>query len=445
MKFHLSELGRISTEKLGPEFPLATFRALRATPLTETDTKTVAAFGPGEGLNGAGRIGVISSAGHSVELLPKTFDVDGDLDRARRLANVLIEEFIDAPTAKAIGPAATDSIKIDLSERPMARFMEEVAVVIERGMRARYRPRQELRRYVKGQINFAALARMHAGQRHLTPVRELTFSLDRPENRLIRSALMAVGRRSSSSVRRTHAVGLVQAMENVPMSHDVAGDFRLWDRTQLMSHYRAIEPWCRLVLQPATGVTDGREQSEAWLWNTHILFERLVAKRLHARLVSRGESLIEQGSDSERPYLGVRESGEEAFLLKPDLMITSGRQVVAILDTKWKVGAEPAGREDDSDLAREIEGDVETMSASLPLTRPDVYQMYTYARHFGCDRSVLIYPATAEFFHPSVFTLSGLVLVAVPYDVVADRFLLGAEDRARGFLGAQLFEILSMQ
>lgn len=69
--------------------------------------------------------------------------------------------------------------------------------------------------------------------------------------------------------------------------------------------------------------------------------------------------------------------------------------------------------------------------------------MYTYARHFGCSHSVLIYPATSEFRQPSVFRLEGVSLVAVPYDVVEDRFLLGNDELARGFLGTRLFEILS--
>lgn len=443
MKLHLSETGRLSSNQVGATFPLATFRGLQATPLFDPDTRAVPIFGPGDGLNGAGRIGVVHAGGHTVELLPKTYEVDRDIDAARRLANVLIEEFVDSPSARAIGTAATDGLRIDLSERAMVRFMDEVIAVVERGMRARYQPQQGLRRYVKGQINFAAQARMHAGQRHLTPVRELAFSLDRPENRLIRSALRVVARRSSNSVRRLQAVGLANAMTEVPTSHDITGDFRSWDQTQLMSHYRAIEPWCRLVLLPSTGVTIGREHSEAWLWNTHILFERLVAKRLAARVALHGETLLKQGVGVARPYLGVGADGSNAFLLKPDLMITSRQDVLAVLDTKWKVGAEPPEPDDDPGLAREITSDVDSGSNSVPVTRPDVYQMYTYARHFGCDRSILIYPATTSFGEPGVFALSGLTLVALPYDVVSDRFLLDDPGAALDFLGPTLLEILS--
>ena len=191
------------------------------------------------------------------------------------------------------------------------------------------------------------------------------------------------------------------------------------------------------------GRDDWKEHSEAWLWNTHILFERLVAKRLAARVALHGETLLKQGVGAARPYLGAGSDGSNAFLLKPDLMITSRQDVLAVLDTKWKVGAEPPEPDDDPGLAREITSDVDSGSNSVPVTRPDVYQMYTYARHFGCDRSILIYPATTSFGEPSVFALSGLTLVALPYDVVSDRFLLGDPEAALGFLGPTLPDILS--
>lgn len=442
MKIHLSEIGHIPSGGIPEGFPLAKVRRITAASLNEPEGRSTLVFGNKDGLNGKGRIGVIDTGRHSVELLPKTYEVDRDMESARRLANVLVEEFVRDPSARAVGSGATDAKEADLSERAMHRFMEEVSLLIEHGLRAIYVRQFGVRRYVKGRIDFAAQAKMHPGQRHLVPVHELAFSVDRPENRVIRMALKIVARRSSISKRRTQARGLAAKMEGVPDSRDIHRDLLLWNQDRLMSNYRDIEPWARIVLRPATGVTVGDLSGETMVWNTHVLFERLVARRLQLRAEVNGLQIVEQGVGASRRYLGVDDEAANAFLLRPDLMICDGGRVLAILDTKWKVSAETEDLDLDLSVPEEVVDDVEVLAGGPPLVRSDVYQMYSYARHFRSARSILIFPATIRFQQPRWFDLGALTLIAVPYDSIRDEFLLGDAGAAIRVFGSEVYALL---
>ena len=59
-----------------------------------------------------------------------------------------------------------------------------------------------------------------------------------------------------------------------------------------------------------------------------------------------------------------------AFQTKPDILIRSQGQVVAIIDTKWKL-YEPGEKE---------------------ASQADVYQMMAYAQVYQCPNVVLLYP-----------------------------------------------------
>ncbi|EIM98665.1 hypothetical protein WQE_22893, partial [Paraburkholderia hospita] len=106
------------------------------------------------------------------------------------------------------------------------------------------------------------------------------------------------------------------------------------------------------------------------LFEMNTLFEEYVARMIQ-RAISGGDlRVVSQGG---RIYCLESESGG-LFQTKPDILIKAGREVVQIIDTKWK---RIASRIDDKKQG---------------ISQADVYQMMAYGRLYNCPRLTLLYP-----------------------------------------------------
>ena len=131
------------------------------------------------------------------------------------------------------------------------------------------------------------------------------------------------------------------------------------------------------------------------------VFEAYVASILRSQLQP-PYHLKEQASSE---YL-VDYGSSRWFRLKPDLMIMKGKEVVQVLDTKWKL----------------LDSSLDNGRDKLGLSQADFYQMFAYGHKYlgGEGDLVLIYPKTEQFSEPvpQSFDFSQeLKLWGVPLDV----------------------------
>ena len=435
MRIAMSETGRIASSQLGAKFPVGALQSLRARVLDHPTAPPTAVFGPGDGLSALGRIGIIEHDGVVVELLPKTLEVDGDLEGARQVAKSLIEAYGVQSSARSVGIASVTATKNYLGEQTMARYVAEVDNLIERGLRAKYRAEGVRSSYIRGRIDFAGLSRMPPGRGHVIPQRMSVFSLNRPENRLIKHALNIVALRSSSASLRVLADGLSRRMWDIPPSRDLDRDLISWENSASMGVYQKVEPLLRAVLAGSAGYSSGATQGDAWLWNTHILFESLVSSVVRKLASGAGWQMLTQGVGLADCHLVRSVNGRVMFRLEPDIALLLGKEVSMILDAKWKNVDLPDHSVHRS--VREWDGALEKA-----VLRSDLYQLYSYARHFGASVVGAVYPSTRRFAHPEVIALSGVDLVLLPFDVRGKRFLGRESSKVRSSLGTELASVI---
>lgn len=106
------------------------------------------------------------------------------------------------------------------------------------------------------------------------------------------------------------------------------------------------------------------------------LFEKYIAVRLRRALARSGIEVIDQGGHRAclDAFTGVHLDSGEVFRTKPDIMLRRGREIVAIIDTKWKkLSLDPLDRKHGVSLA-------------------DVYQLMAYARLYLTAELMLLYP-----------------------------------------------------
>lgn len=345
-------------------------------------------------------VGVIETpCGTRIEILPKTVEHGDNRDAARLLLRRMLARCLDVP-AHETSPTNIQTFDAPLTEWVMREFLQALDRVVKRGLRFDYHRVREEQRFLRGRLDVLRQLRQAPGREHLFQIEHDVFDADRPENRLLCSALDRVCRltRDAGNWRLAHE--LATFLAPVPRSSNVNEDFRRWRYDRLLAHYQVVRPWCALILGEQTPLSLlGSWRGTSLLFPMERLFERYVEVCLRATL-SPVATLKAQASSE---YL-CGHNDQQWFKLKPDFLIKQGKETW-VLDTKWKLLNQALGG------AKEKYG----------LSQSDFYQLFAYGHRYlpAEGEMFLIYPSTARFDRPlRAFAYSPLLqLRVVPFDL----------------------------
>jgi 5-methylcytosine-specific restriction enzyme subunit McrC len=353
-------------------------------------------------------VGVIElPSGVILEILPKHHEF-GETRQARRLLWRMISGALDLPQ-REVGGADLASFDAPLSEWLIQQYLLQLDRLIKRGLRFDYSRIQSVEPFVRGRIDATRQLRQGPHRQHLFDVEYDVYLPDRPENRLLKSALMLVAgaTRERSNWQLGHE--LLTMMDPVPHSTNIARDFALWSGDRLLAHYVKVRPWCELVLRKELPIAiAGDWRGISVLFPMERLFERYVEKAI-ARQVAPG---IRFTSQAYGQYLCTHDGGS-FFALQPDILLWESEHKRWLLDAKWKI-VRPGDRSNRYDLKQS-----------------DFYQLFAYGHKYlnGAGDMGLIFPKTSEFVVPlPMFEFSeDLRLWALPFDLDRDELVQPSE------------------
>ncbi|GGO77659.1 mcrBC 5-methylcytosine restriction system component family protein [Marinobacterium nitratireducens] len=324
-----------------------------------------------------GFVGVIRVPdGFQIEVLPKVGKaIGGGVEDARTL---LIDMLRCLGGFRHI---QTDSAKLKATHMPLlevfiAEFLQSVDHVVKRGLHGGYHVREENLFALRGKLHVAQHLRQNLCRRDRFFAEYDEFSTNRPENRLLHSALRCALLASTSQANQQLARELCFVFADVPVSDVPAHDFQRVRLDRGMMHYDNALAWARLILASASPLTGaGDHHAPSLLFPMESVFEAFVAKHLARQLAP---SFILKAQT--RALSLVRHRGRDWFRLKPDLLVTEGGRNRLVLDTKWKL----------------IDGRKDNGSEKYGLSQGDFYQLYAYGQGYldGVGDVVLIYPKT---------------------------------------------------
>lgn len=369
-------------------------------------------------------VGVIRTAdGYQIEVLPKVGKaIDGGAVEARQL---LIEML---SCLHGFRHVQTDRAKISAARMPflevfLAEFLRAVERIVKHGLRSDYSNRHENLFALKGKLLMAPHLRQNLCRADRFFIDHDEFSANRPENRLLHSALRRVLALSASQASHKLVRELEFVFADVPISAQPRVDFQRVRLDRGMNHYADALAWARLILDeesPLTGI--GGHSAPSLLFPMEAVFEALVAKHL-ANQLTRPLILKTQA----RTQHLVRHREQSWFRLKPDLLIQNARQNVLALDAKWKL----------------LDSQKENGTDKYGLSQSDFYQLQAYGQSYldGQGDVVLIYPKTTSFDRPlPVFEfpkVKGLRLWVLPFCLKSRRLVIPSEGSLADVFGRQ--------
>ncbi|ELY3456806.1 McrC family protein [Cronobacter sakazakii] len=356
-----------------------------------------------------------SPSGESIEILPKTtFEAPTEVPPLRQLLRRMLSASV------GITPREANQAVLQRSDQPLhewiiSEFLRYLADLVRKGLRFDYHLiEDEHSAFIRGQLNITAQMRMPPGRGAHFHVRYAEFSPQRIENRLLRTALDRVLKMTQAGQNWRQANTLCHQLDGIEPFYDtIRLPIEQWSDGKYLCAYRAIKPWCQLILEKLNpDFQHGLHQGISLLFPMEKLYEGWVGHRLTLSL-QKDYRFIEQ---AKRHYLlehvPVGESTpQQWFMLKPDFLIT-GEQVM-VLDAKWKL----------------LDSRADNSLRKYEINQSDLYQMFAYGQKYlqGKGHMMLIYPRHQFYNNPlPAFQFDkDLSLWCVPFDLESGELVDG--------------------
>lgn len=319
-------------------------------------------------------VGVITMEdGTTIEILPKIYSREKSTEaKTKRLLVDMLKTLRNTPY-KSLQTTNVNIEKMSIFEVFIRMFIDEVYVIVKRGLKNSYETIQSNEAVLKGKMKFSGQIRYNYAHKERCFVEYDAFNLNRTENKLLKATLLYLYKNTGSSKNKNDIKTLLNSFLEVDTSVDFEGDFAKIIPDRNVKDYASALMWSKVFLMGKSFTSfSGSEIAFALLFPMEILFESYIAVQLR-KLLNLSEYSV---SAQDRTHHLFDEPGKK-FLLKPDLVVKDKvRNIIYIIDTKWKV-----------------------LSDSKPnygISQADMYQMYAYQKKYSAENVMLIYPNTKK-------------------------------------------------
>ena len=307
-----------------------------------------------------------------IEILPKIDIGDpkigiGNYDELRKLFLKMLYSLKEFK-GKSFKNAQLNDSKLPIYEVFIQMYLNEVQELLKKGLKSDYLTIEGNLTFFKGKflINQHLKHNIIFKDRFYMAYDE--FHINRPENRLIKTALLKLNKISSNGKNQLLAKRLLAEFEMVNQSTNIDKDFSLVKKDRNTQAYQSLMTWSQVFLKNKSFSTfKGTENVNALLFPMEKIFEAYVAKQLKIKFP---EWNVETQKDDKYLF-----DNPKTFGLNPDIYMSKGGSAI-VLDTKWKK------------LIRN--------SNNYGISQSDMYQMYAYAYKYDVENIVLIYPKHKE-------------------------------------------------
>ena len=320
--------------------------------------------GIGDIITAKNYVGLISfHDGTVIEVLPKVAKLG--VDDSKELLIDMLKTVKELPF-KTFNTAKLHIDKMPLLEVFISMFINEVKILLQKGLKSDYVLHQENEKFLKGKLLFHNHIKENLTHKERFYVEYHLYNLDRPENRLIKATLEYLFKASNFAKNKKDLQMILLSFDEVSISKNIDVDFALCSIGRDMRAYEQVLQWCKIFLKGNSfSNTKGSNLATALLFPMERLFESYVAEKLRKALDLKMYNLKAQ--DSKHHLF------EKKFALRPDIVVENKViKACVVMDTKWKL--------------------LNVYSNNYGISQSDMYQMYAYGKKYKTEKVVLLYP-----------------------------------------------------
>lgn len=322
----------------------------------------------GKVLQAQNYVGIIQTKdGTTIEILPKIANLNEDNREIEKSKNILIKmlKTLKESPFKNLNVANLELSRTPLFEIFITMFLNELNKLIQKGLKSDYITREENSKFLKGKLKISEQINYNSIHKERFFIEYQEFITDRIENRLIKTALEFLYKKSTSNTNKKRIREFIFVFDEIKISHNVKVDFGKIKINRQMKDYEQILIWAKtFLLGNSFSPYKGNDVAFALLFDMNLLFESYVGSYL------KKHGLKVKLQDSSHHLAYINNKGQ--FRLRPDFIINTDEQII-IADTKWKVLNEH----------KKYQG----------VSQSDMYQLYAYGTKYKtCKDMYLIYP-----------------------------------------------------
>lgn len=319
--------------------------------------------GFGKVLQAQNYVGLIQTKdGLSIEILPKVKNVD-EIESKQILLKML--KTLKKSPFKNFQKAQLKSSKMPLLEIFITMFLEELALLIRKGIKSDYILKEENLHFLKGKLKMAQQLKHNHIHKERFYVEYEEFLSDRAENRLIKTTLNFLYKKSKLNKNQQRIREFLFVFDEVKESENIHTDFKNIKLNRQMRDYEQVLIWSQtFLLENSFSTYRGANTAFALLFDMNLLFESYVGayfkkEGLNVKSQDKGKYLVEKPNK---------------FALRPDFVIDKGTSQEIIIDTKYK-----------------------NISSYKDVSQSDMYQLYAYGTKYkNSSQLYLVYPKGEE-------------------------------------------------
>lgn len=326
-------------------------------------------------------VGVIETRqGTTIEILPKIYtgkksDDSTTVKESRFILLSMLRCLKNSPF-KTIDKAHLNSARMSILEIFISMFLQEVESIVKRGIKHFYCNSEENQKFLKGSLLFSQQIKLNVTRGDRFFVHYDEFRANIPQNRILKTALICVDRKSKSAKNKRRIIDLLGLFDEVEISINIASDLsKINGHSRLFNYYDNALNWAKLFLEGKSFTSyKGKYMNTAILFPMEVLFESYVAHKLKKQHPELNITV----QDRQHYLLTDLLLKQNKFRIRPDIVInTNGTPIIA--DTKWKVL--------DQNLS----------SKNYLISQSDMYQLYAYGKKYLSNNLILIYPECETF------------------------------------------------
>ncbi len=327
-------------------------------------------------------VGIIETKeGVTVEILPKVYTASDTLEKQQQLFLRMLRQLRNSPFI-SIKNAHLKISPFPILEVFISGFLNELKKLQKTGLKKDYRTQSSNQRFLRGKLLFHKQLKNNLTKPHLLYAEHDNHLLDTPANRLLKTCLKLLLKKSKSIRNQNQIRHQLLYFDSVSISENILADLQRIDHeNRLYRHYQQCLRWTRIFLMGQSFTNfKGRHLNQALLFPMERIFEDYVGVHIKKQLLDFDVKLQDK-----RFHLINEHLGKPKFRLRPDIVIRSADKLL-IIDTKWK------------------NIDQNRPKANYEIRQSDMYQLFAYGekyRQTGLSPTlVLLYPKQPNLTRP---------------------------------------------
>jgi 5-methylcytosine-specific restriction enzyme subunit McrC len=384
-------------------------------------------------------VGVIElKNGVSIEILPKIYqeDTPQHIAETKRIFLRMLRTLKYTPFASLPQASLKTQDNFPILEIFVSNYLNELAKVIQTGIRQDYKIEQGNTPFLKGKLLLSTHLKENLGKKHQFYTEYSDYSKDNAQNRIIKNTLLILRGVSRNHQNIGNISKYLAYFNDIPVSLNVVQDiFQATQNNRLFKNYDLLMSWSELFLKKKSFTNfSGTSVNTAILFPMERIFESYVthlfkkyAKDYTIQTQNTGCFLIE------RHLFNDTTKESKLFGLKPDLILDNQDPKTLerfVIDTKWKI----------------LNSSYTNSKQPYDISQADIYQLYAYGKKYVVSygnegkkqikspKLIMIYPKNINFEEklPIFDYGDNLKLEVVPFDILSSDL----EEQIRGILTA---------